>query len=510
MPLLWLYQCILKMHSTDTSFMFIYIKYTTITLISLSSIFEQVGIYFKSHTRPLWLEKTANDSKKSIKVISALIKENTTVSAEDINHRFQIIALAVGTKYQNNCSKGITDICDGHAESLCYNAAPIYFQTQLKKMMLNEPSILYLTEDGYAVKPFYNFLLLVSRPSCGFLSNDNKHLLSWKIPFDNQPHIPECSSRILINSYLGIQGPLTVAFAEPIYIKDIIFLDYKELHVEGRHFAVLTDLQAVQKKLIDFERKIKVFKTVLQARTRFRFCKPKISILKLKPKELDKHFDEELCNFSLDNALSDTSMNCCVSILSEIGNKGQIIISLTKEKKVLKKDRNEQGEIHDLWKDIKDKLLKNLPSSQLQHCLKEYQEALQMLYVTLEMDIAVAKAKDDLKDKIQYNNQIMQNYFNFLKENFEEHILIEKEYQDTQKQEEIMSKFCSMPNIFHENKVYSTMITLLEKLKCNIELLDCASNKFYLLMEKIGINNISQQKCSTAASTNTTSSNPGA
>lgn len=450
-------------------------------MLSNCSIVEQVGIYFEKRIKDKW-KATEHKNKSKIKSISAMIKENIT----DFNsheNRFQVISFATGTTCQSRCSnkEKYFDICDGHAASLCYYGAQIYFQTQLKKIIDSvepSPSLFYSMENGYAVKPYYQFHLFISKPPCGFMRDDQKYLVSWKIPFENQPHIPECSSRILINSYLGIQGPLTLMFAQPIYIADVIVLKCDELKSKDckqTDFAVFDDTKVVETKL-EYLRK------TLQATNRFYFNKPEILVHAIDKTELNKHFDQTVCSFSLDQTESQT---CSVSIPIDTGNEGQYVVTSTKEKDKLRSNKGENKKIQELWKLMQTKILGNrelFSYSQVHRCFQETQEAMKRLCETLEMDIAIEKAKEELENKIKTCEQIMENDFKFLKENFE--TLCLKERENTQVQEESMiKKFHSIPDKLLEKKDNVVMVKFLDSLNgSNIELLDCTWNKYCSMM----------------------------
>ena len=70
-----------------------------------------------------------------------------------------------------------------------------------------------------------------------FFAKNERHFLSWKRPFEEKPHCLQCSSLILINAFLGIQGPLSHLFVKPIYISSITIPRYETMptvHIEKR------------------------------------------------------------------------------------------------------------------------------------------------------------------------------------------------------------------------------------------------------------------------------------
>ena len=48
--------------------------------------------------------------------------------------------------------------------------------------------------------------------------------MEWKIPFAEYPHVPTCSSRILIGATMGIQGYISYLLDKPIMIDSLIIL----------------------------------------------------------------------------------------------------------------------------------------------------------------------------------------------------------------------------------------------------------------------------------------------
>ena len=142
-----------------------------------------------------------------------------------------VVVLAAGTTKKKKCSyflnKGNPDqkeytwgLCDGHAPSVCYRLASLYLLTQIHKLCENQKSILNIN-CGYALKKGIKFHFFTTQLPCGFMAKEKHHYLSWKIPFKEKPHCLQCSSTILIGTYLGIQGPLSHLFSKPIYISSI-------------------------------------------------------------------------------------------------------------------------------------------------------------------------------------------------------------------------------------------------------------------------------------------------
>ena len=112
------------------------------------------------------------------------------------------------------------DHCDGHAVSVCYRFASIYLITEMYRHNKDpQTSILEIELGGYQLKKGIKLHLFTTNVPC--IANKEENYLSWKIPFRGKPDCLKCSSAILISAYLGIQGPLSHLFREPVYISSI-------------------------------------------------------------------------------------------------------------------------------------------------------------------------------------------------------------------------------------------------------------------------------------------------
>ena len=188
--------------------------------------------------------------------ISAIIREKITAKEE----RFKVILMSYGTKYNYICSsKDFNSTCDGHAVALSYETVAHYFLKLTQKINCN---VLLPSKDGFQLNPEYKFHLFVSHPPCGFMANESEPLISWKMPFVGEPHIPTCSSKIVLNSYLGIQGPLICLFAKPIYISEVIVLNVDDSIIEKAYqkFKEATEKLAQQSMFSFHPPEIKVLK----------------------------------------------------------------------------------------------------------------------------------------------------------------------------------------------------------------------------------------------------------
>lgn len=152
-----------------------------------------------------------------------------------MKEEFKTVILTAGTKFKRVCTyteqmKNCWDTCDGHAEAVCYQLASVYMIKEMHKLQQNMKSIFqHALEGGYELKRNIKFHLFISKRPCGFMADKTiKCLLSWKNDFTKKPHILECSSKILISSYLGIQGPLSCLLVKPVYISSVVIVEHEK------------------------------------------------------------------------------------------------------------------------------------------------------------------------------------------------------------------------------------------------------------------------------------------
>ena len=192
-------------------------------------------------------KKKQNQTKKYHRCIAALIchrpKEQPYVA---------VLCTGTKTNHQECYSTRPEDKkdrpCDGHAESLCYEVVPIYFQREMINCLNNQKSIFEFINDSFTLKPDTEFHLLVTEPPCGWIRHQYDPCMQWKIDFEKAPHLPTCSSRILIGSKMGIQGYVSHLLKECIFIKSLVILcamnkEYQKTEFNSRAFSF--DLPAI-------------------------------------------------------------------------------------------------------------------------------------------------------------------------------------------------------------------------------------------------------------------------
>ena len=127
--------------------------------------------------------------------------------------------------------------CEGHAASLCYEVAPIYFQQEMQNCINGKESIFEHKNDGFSLKSNIAFHLLVTEPPCGWIRNQEVPCMQWKQGFKKVPHIPTCSSKILIGSQMGIQGYVSHLMEDQIFIQSVTILCEKNVQYQKTNFT---------------------------------------------------------------------------------------------------------------------------------------------------------------------------------------------------------------------------------------------------------------------------------
>ena len=140
--------------------------------------------------------------------------------------------------------------CDGHAESIVYEGAPKYFMDQMV-YLLKESDSESIFEKGeehlkFRLKSDIKFYLMVTDPPCGFIQNQEEPCMEWKVPFIGFPHIPTCSSRILIGATMGIQGYVSHLLEKPIMIDSVIILCSRDAELQRTDFGRLFPLPKIK------------------------------------------------------------------------------------------------------------------------------------------------------------------------------------------------------------------------------------------------------------------------
>ncbi|XP_065897015.1 uncharacterized protein [Dysidea avara] len=217
-------------------------KSATITKQKQTSerICRAVSEYYEKQFIKEWKESTKHE-KRPITVVAALLVER--------KEKLKVVLLTAGTRIKHECTyftktdddniEPFWGLCDGHAEAVCYRLASFYLLTEIYKQNDGVDSILDVEIEGYCLKDGIKLHLFTSHPPCGFFATPERHFLSWKQPFIGKPHSLQCSSIILIASYLGIQGPLSHLFVKPVYISSITIPRYES--VTALHSTYITE-----------------------------------------------------------------------------------------------------------------------------------------------------------------------------------------------------------------------------------------------------------------------------
>ena len=248
-------------------------------MLHVFRICNAVSEYYQKQFVHHWKEKTrgrSHQGSNTMSVIAALLIER--------GGDFNVVLLTAGTKIKTECTfvqgnirESTWGLCDGHAEAVCYRLASIYFLTEIYKTHKHKESIFELIEGkGYKLKDGIEFHLFTSHPPCGFMAKKERYYLSWKRPFKTIPHNPQCSSKILINAYLGIQGPLSHLLVKPIYISSLVILRYETI-------LTLHD-DYIEKRLQEFWEKLSSVPGL--SASSYYFIKPEVFVVDIHPNVL--------------------------------------------------------------------------------------------------------------------------------------------------------------------------------------------------------------------------------
>ena len=151
------------------------------------------------------------------------------------------------------------DMCEGHAESVCLRLAFLYLLYEMNCAQNSSLSIFMYNEDtAYQLKDKYSFHLFISHRPCGFMSDKLSQPLFWKDFVGESPHVLKCSSKLLISSYLGMQGPLSCFLSKPVYLSSIVILDNKDTKMTMKES--LPDIGNIENHFKELKHKLKCYK----------------------------------------------------------------------------------------------------------------------------------------------------------------------------------------------------------------------------------------------------------
>lgn len=183
--------------------------------------------------QPEWCKRPSK-SNKTHQLIAALIceqPEKTPYTA----------ILSTGAHHNDANKCGFTSTCDGHALSIIYEVAPAYFMQEMKNLEQETESIfeyaLPISAAKFRLRPGIKFHLIVTGPPCGFIKEQEEPCIEWKTPFIDFPHVPTCSTRILIGAAMGIQGYVSHLLVTPIVIDSLIILCAKNKEHQAINFG---------------------------------------------------------------------------------------------------------------------------------------------------------------------------------------------------------------------------------------------------------------------------------
>ena len=191
-------------------------------------VYKAVSEYYRGQFVDRWKSRTGSST---INNLAALLFEK--------DKTMKVVVFTAGAPKKGECSYSINNgsadecmwgHCGGHAVSMCYRLASFFLITEMHRYKKDrQTSILEAEPGGYQLKEGIKLHFFTTSIPCGFMANKEDHYLSWKIPFKGKPHCLKCSSIILIDAYLGIQGPLSHLFKKPVYISSITIPDVTAL-----------------------------------------------------------------------------------------------------------------------------------------------------------------------------------------------------------------------------------------------------------------------------------------
>ena len=403
---------------------------------------------------------------KKLPVIAALIREKITV--KDIKKRFTTVVLASGIKHDESDScknesknnDNYIHTCAGHAEAICYHFAHVYLLKQIEHYSNGHGVLsMLINKNGFYLNPEYKFHLFTTHPPCGFIeNNDDKCLLSWQIPFTVTPHVADCSSKILINAYLGIQGPLTHLFATPVYIDDVI---------------ILTDEQPTSSE----------FTLSIPESDMFGFNPPRIIPHRRDPKEL---FTQQYKGTKNDKILT-----CYAVIPIRNDDENELTIKYKFEKKDSKLNPSPQnkasGEIPSCWSTV---------STDKEDCILQYKclkKAMYTLANALDVNKALAESKERIKHILNISETNFEKYLDEMKQSLDK---LTENRSSSQLLTDAEKNFTTLKNEYQHRQKYLFMIERLDAIMKQVssnnndidqlmKLLDCCWNRYIKKIEAL-------------------------
>ena len=313
----------------------------------------------------------------------------------------RVAVLTAGATNKKECSYSLNSetpdecmwgYCDGHAVTVCYRFAIFYLITEMHRYEKDpNSSILEMRHGGYRVKEHIKLHLFSAKVPCGFMAEENCSLLSWKVPFKGKPHCLKCSSIILIGAYLGIQGPLSHLFSDPVYISSITIPRCGDVNE-------IKDVEKIKKHFYNLKQLLKSIDISKDSHYRMKDI-PEIQITDVDSRDFPKCFDPCKDKNYLGNQLMEQAENepkeagAVINTDSNIGSQG---IIFTEENKLGRDDFCERmaSYLKDTSKEFTNKIV-------LQTQLDLLKQAQQRLIRALNVDEALKKLKTCLSTEME-------------------------------------------------------------------------------------------------------------
>ena len=338
----------------------------------------------------------------TINVVSALLVEK--------RDELKVVVLTTGTTkkkecsyFMNKCNADDLDectwgVCDGHAESVCYRLASFYLVTEIQNYGRNPKKSILECRFGFALKKDVKFHFFTTHLPCGFMAKENHPFLSWKIPFKEKPHCLKCSSIILISAYLGIQGPISQLFSQPIYISSITITKYKDITMQKGNF--------IKQSFKKFQAKLN--KKSKDKKSPYRLVIPHVEIADVQSEDLFDSFEQynaeefsqsgDLYHLETEERYTEKEAKKTAVAVTGDSNVGSHMMVFTLKNGLDKKEFHKKMklQIKNATKRFLPEQLKTLKEINF----KNLREAQVRLSTALEIDIALEKLKKVIIDKM--------------------------------------------------------------------------------------------------------------
>ena len=224
------------------------------------------------------------------------------------------------------------------------------------------------------------------------MAKEERHFLSWKVPFKGKPHCIKCSSTILIGAYLGIQGPLCHLFSKPVYISSITIPKCRNVNAQ----------ESINQCFKNF--KVRLDEKSKDADSSYQLVIPNVEVADFQSEDLFECFksysDDRFSSsdkFQLletEERYTEKETRKMAGAITGDGNVGSHIMVFTLKNGLDKK------EFHDKIKVQLENAIKEFPEETKKKNLEKLQKAQVRLSLALNISEALEKLKSLITEKI--------------------------------------------------------------------------------------------------------------